>query len=61
MALLTHQALADIDPIVRASNLFVIADASVKVSNIQDNVIIQGNGSFLSDNIGSLTNLGNLT
>lgn len=61
MALLTHQALADIDPIVRTSNLFVIADASVKVSNIQDNVIIQGNGSFLSDNIGSLTNLGNLT
>jgi hypothetical protein len=33
---------ADIDPIVTASNVFVIADATVNVSNIQGKATIQG-------------------
>ena len=52
---------ADIDPIVTACNVFVIADATVNVSNIQGKATIQGNGSFRTGNIGSIYDKGDLT
>lgn len=51
---------ADLDPIVTAANIFVISDATVNVSNIQGQSIIQGNGSFRTDNIGSIHAQGDL-
>jgi hypothetical protein len=52
---------ADLDPIVTASNVFVIADATVNVSNIQGKATIQGNGSFRAGNIGGIYDKGDLS
>lgn len=59
--LFQFEAWADLDPIVRAANVFVISDATVNVSNIQGKATIQGNGSFRTGRVGSIYNLGDLS